>query len=209
MYAFSALLPHRDERNSTNRSLNIDIDQEPTAAELAAASALIAAEQSTFEAPAATAAPEPSFSPAIAAELARVEAKQALPALPTSHYESQTLSPEDPLPALQNTAVSSTYLTIRNANLAALNAAGKNAWLLSNYHTEGQLRELEAELAATKREIDIINASRAAKQNEVKGEMQGLEENWKRGVGKVLETEIAVEELRAQIRDELKKRSAE
>lgn len=103
--------------------------------------------------------------------------------------------------------MSSTYLAIRNANLAALNAQGRNAWLLSNYHSEAELKSLEADLAETKRQIDVLNAHRAARQNEVKAEMQGLDQNWKAGVGRVLETEVAVEELRAQIREELRKRS--
>lgn len=70
------------------------------------------------------------------------------------------------------------------------------------------MRSIEAELAQTKREIDLVNNERATRQNEVKGELLGLEETWKKGVGRVLETEIAVEELRQQIRDELKKQSA-
>lgn len=70
------------------------------------------------------------------------------------------------------------------------------------------MRSIEAELAQTKREIDLVNNERATRQNEVKGELLGLEATWKKGVGRVLETEIAVEELRQQIRDELKKQSA-
>lgn len=53
----------------------------------------------------------------------------------------------------------------------------------------------------------MLNVHRAARQNEVKAEIQGLDQNWKAGVGRVLETEVAVEELRAQIREELRKRS--
>lgn len=105
---------------------------------------------------------------------------------------------------LERAYVSSAYLASRNQNLQLLERGGKNAWLLSNYHIEADLKALESELAATKREMDLVNAARATRQNEVKAEMQGLEENWKTRVGKVLETEIAVEELRQQIRDELK-----
>lgn len=38
--------------------------------------------------------------------------------------------------------------------------------------------------------------------------MLSLEDNWRKGVSKVLETELAVEELKAQIRDELRKKAA-
>lgn len=84
---------------------------------------------------------------------------------------------------------------------------GRNAWLLSNYHLEDQLRSLERDLADTKRDIDLVNAARASRQTDVKAEMQGLEQNWRAGVGRVLETEIAVQELKEQIRQELRNKA--
>jgi pre-mRNA-splicing factor SPF27 len=37
--------------------------------------------------------------------------------------------------------------------------------------------------------------------------MHTLEETWRKGVGRVLETEVAVEELKEQIRNEMRNRS--
>ncbi|EGX90180.1 BCAS2 family protein [Cordyceps militaris CM01] len=191
------------------------IDQEPTAAALAAARALIDGELAASS-PSPSSVPshrEPSFTATMTTELQRIASATPLQPLNLSRYEAQ-----EPLPPpgsasaaaallrtpLERAYVSAAYLAARNQNLQLLDRAGKNAWLLSNYHVEAQLRTLEAELAATKREVDLVNAARATRQNEVAAELQGLEENWKTRVGKVLETEIAVEELRQQIRDELR-----
>lgn len=105
---------------------------------------------------------------------------------------------------LSKAYTSSAYLESRLQNLKLLDKHGANAWLISNYHLEAELKAVEQELAETKRQIDELNAARARRQGDVKGEMVGLEETWRRGVGKVLETEIAVEELKTQIRQELK-----
>ncbi|KKO97040.1 breast carcinoma amplified sequence 2 [Trichoderma harzianum] len=209
------------------------IDPEPSSEALSAARALIAAEQSTFSPPpppsSSTPPKEPTFSPAIAAELARIASSAPSQPLDLSRYEAQELPPpptkkstrskkssssaaasavEASRQPLSNAFISSSYLSSRAQNLSLLDSHGRNAWLLSNYHLEAELRSLERDLAATKRDMDLLNAARASRQNEVKGEMQGLEQNWREGVGRVLETEIAVQELREQIRQELRSRAA-
>ncbi|OPB39524.1 hypothetical protein A0O28_0052300 [Trichoderma guizhouense] len=211
------------------------IDPEPSSEALSAARALIAAEQSTFSPPpppssSSTPPKEPTFSPAIAAELTRIASSAPSQPLDLSRYEAQELPPpptkkstrskksssaaaaasavEASRQPLSNAFISSSYLSSRAQNLSLLDSHGRNAWLLSNYHLEAELRSLERDLAATKRDMDLLNAARASRQNEVKGEMQGLEQNWREGVGRVLETEIAVQELREQIRQELRSRAA-
>ncbi|KAJ4860247.1 breast carcinoma amplified sequence 2 (BCAS2) domain-containing protein [Trichoderma breve] len=205
------------------------IDPEPSSEALSAARALIAAEQSTFSPPppSSSSPQEPNFSPAIAAELARIASSAPSQPLDLSRYEAQELPPpptkkstrskkssaaasavEASRQPLSNAFISSSYLSSRAQNLSLLDSHGRNAWLLSNYHLEAELRSLERDLAATKRDMDLLNAARASRQNEVKGEMQGLEQNWREGVGRVLETEIAVQELREQIRQELRSRAA-
>ncbi|PNP41594.1 breast carcinoma amplified sequence 2 [Trichoderma gamsii] len=191
------------------------IDSEPTPQALSAARALISAEQQTFSPPPPSKDQdqdrEPSFSPAITAEFTRLASKQPSQVLDLSRYEAQeipTQSSSKDIDALRNPLsnafVSSSYLSSRAQNLKLLDAHGRNAWLLANYHLEDQLRSLERDLADTKRDIDLVNAARAARQNDVKAEMQGLEQNWRAGVGRVLETEIAVQELKEQIRQELR-----
>lgn len=205
---------------TSSLSPHTDIDTESTPQALSAARALISAEQQTFspspptEEESSSQAKEPSFSPAIAAELSRLASKTPSQTLDFSRYEAQ----EIPAPSsskdvealrapLSNAFVSSSYLSSRAQNLKLLDAHGRNAWLLSNYHLEDQLRSLERDLADTKRDIDLVNAARASRQNDVKAEMQGLEQNWRAGVGRVLETEIAVQELKEQIRQELRNKA--
>ncbi|KAH8158161.1 hypothetical protein CIB48_g10095, partial [Xylaria polymorpha] len=87
----------------------------------------------------------------------------------------------------------------RETHLQLLDAYGKNAWLVANWQTEAELAALERDLAATKREIDIVNIGRRRLQDEVGQELKSLEDTWKKGVGRVLETEVAAEALRQQV----------
>lgn len=145
-------------------------------------------------------------------ELDRVASKTPLTTLSMSRYEAQETpdehcGPERLLEVLSNAYVSDAYLSIRRSNLELLDRYGKNAWLIGNYQLEDELRQLERELAETKREMDVVNLERQRRQEEVKGEMQMLEQTWRTGVGRVLETELAVEELREQIRQEMRRKA--
>ncbi|CAH0004829.1 unnamed protein product [Clonostachys byssicola] len=188
------------------------IDPEPSPESLAAARSLITAELSTFSPSPLPKTAEPSFSPAIQTELARVSSKTPLHPLDLSRYEAQETPPADAptdrlREVLENARVSDAYLASRRQNLELLDAYGKNAWLVGNHQLEAGLRRLEGELADAKREIDIVNIERQRRQEDVKGEMHTLEETWRKGVGRVLETEVAVEELKEQIRNEMRNRS--
>ncbi|KAM4066082.1 hypothetical protein HRG_000235 [Hirsutella rhossiliensis] len=192
------------------------IDPELSPAALAAAHALISAEQSQ----ASPLPPHPQtdrpslLTPALAAELSRVTSGEPAKPLCLSRYEAQ--EPPSPgsssttslRPVLENAYISAAYLTSRAQNLILLDRHGANTWLLSNYHLENDLRRVERELADTRRSIDEVNAQRAKRQEAVRAELLMLDETWRRGVGRVLETEVAVEELKAQIREELKRKSA-
>jgi pre-mRNA-splicing factor SPF27 len=61
------------------------------------------------------------------------------------------------------------------------------------------LRGLERELAERKTEIDEVVIERKDAQEAVGGEVKGLGEVWKSGVGRVLETEVAAEGVRREI----------
>ncbi|KAH8178977.1 breast carcinoma amplified sequence 2 (BCAS2) domain-containing protein [Sarocladium implicatum] len=190
------------------------IDKDPSEQSLAAARALIAAEATAATSPSPSTLLPPSaseslkLSPALTTELQRVSSSTPLSPLDLSRYEAQeplsTTGATNLLPPLQNAAISSTYLSSRAQNLALLDAHGKNAWLLGNNELEAELRRLEAELAEIKADVDKVNVERRRRQEEVRGEMELLEDGWRKGVGRVLETEVAVEELRAKIREELK-----
>ncbi|KAF4637848.1 hypothetical protein G7Y89_g257 [Cudoniella acicularis] len=191
------------------------IDVEPSAAERAAAEALIAAELgivSTQPHPSVPPFEDQHFSPLIEAEILRIENKQPLNAIDLSRYEAQELpatSPDsdekDPTTlikwreALSKAYTSHTYLSGRQTNLALLEQFGKNSWLIGNSQLEDVLRGLERELAERKAEIDGVVIERKNAQEGVSAEIKGLEEGWKRGVGRVLETEVAAEQLRREI----------
>ena len=54
----------------------------------------------------------------------------------------------------------------------------------------------------------MVNLQRQRRQEDVRGEMEMLDETWRKGVGRLLETEVAVEELKREIREELRKGAA-
>lgn len=93
----------------------------------------------------------------------------------------------------------SSYLSWREMNLGMLEKYGKNSWLISNSQLEHILKQLEVELADTKKQLEEEEAVRRTQQEAVAGEMVGLQDGWKKGIGKLLETELAVEGLRQQI----------
>ena len=100
---------------------------------------------------------------------------------------------------LRKAYTSSHHLSTRHENLALLEESGKNAWLIGNSQLEDILRGIEKELAETKEGIEGVNKQRKITQEGGKGELGGLEESWKRGVGAILDVEVASEGLRMQI----------
>ncbi|KAI0433566.1 Pre-mRNA-splicing factor SPF27 [Xylaria sp. FL1042] len=193
------------------------IDKEPTKADREAAESLIKAElssssSSSTSSPPTTSPPSyapPNFTPLILTELDRISKKEPLNAIdlsryeaqepPTSQSQSQSQTPSTLLPLLSRAYTSHTYLEGRQTHLHLLDAYGKNAWLVSNWQSEADLAALERELAATRKEIDVVNIQRRRLQDDIGEELRGLEDAWKKGVGRVLETEIATEALRQQV----------
>ncbi|KAK2019370.1 breast carcinoma amplified sequence 2 [Colletotrichum eremochloae] len=191
------------------------IDDEPTPEEREASLALIQAELATSSPPPAPTYKEPSFSPLIELELERVASKQPLKAINLERYQTQEPFPDSGKPstaedrerladALRKAYISFTYLDIRAQNLRLLDKWGKNAWLIGNWGLENELKALERDLAETKRLIDVLTVARRRQQEEVAAEMKGLEETWKKGVGRTLETEIAIEQLRREVLEEMR-----
>ncbi|KAK7744464.1 hypothetical protein SLS53_003348 [Cytospora paraplurivora] len=190
------------------------VDPEPTPEERAAAEALISLERSAVpDDPDHALLPppvQPNFTPLVQAELDRI-ASSADPEKPTplraidlSRYEAPDVDPatagrQDLEPALAQSYTAMSYLSARRQNLALLDSYGKNAWLVGNWHLEAELKALEGELAAARREIDLVTIRRQRLQGDVGGEIRGLDETWRRGVGRVLETEIAAEGVRREV----------
>ncbi|KAK4144143.1 Pre-mRNA-splicing factor SPF27 [Dichotomopilus funicola] len=200
------------------------IDPEPTPEAIAAAEALITEERALVPddphhihlPPAPT--PTPFLTPLLTAELARLSSSTdpstaKLSALNFTRYEA----PEPPAANSPNTTTTSlqtalsqaytshAYIASRRAHLALLDTHGRNAWLIGNEQLAGELRQLETELAAAKREVDLVTLNRRAAQDAVAGEMGSLAGAWQRGVGRVLETEAAVEGVRREVVEGLRR----
>ncbi|RPB24558.1 hypothetical protein L211DRAFT_807841 [Terfezia boudieri ATCC MYA-4762] len=172
---------------------------------LSAAQALITAElapeASTTLHPSIPPPPPISFSPLIQAELSRVASEQPLTGgIDLSRYDpGDSPPPPTDTAAITSLLTSSHHLATRNTNLNLLNVFGKNAWLIHNAQLEDELRACEAELVALKGECDVVNKERKGAQETVRGEMERLERRWREGVGRVLQTEVAAEEVRREI----------
>jgi pre-mRNA-splicing factor SPF27 len=141
-------------------------------------------------------------------ELERKASGAPLTGIDLSRYEA----PEAPISngapdldewrkTLQKAYASSSHLAKRHENLALLEEHGKNAWLIGNSQLEEILGDLEKELAETKQAAEDVNKQRKMAQEASLGELVGLEETWKRGVGAILDVEVASEGLRMQILD--------
>lgn len=115
---------------------------------------------------------------------------------------------DDLEPALNQAYTAMSYLTSRRQHLALLDTHGKNAWLVGNWQLEGELRAVERELAATRREIDLLTIQRQRAQGDAAAEVRGLDDAWRRGVGRVLEAEVAAEGLRRDILCKERERAA-
>lgn len=196
-----------------------DIDADPTPDLRAQISALVNAELSptytTEPHPLLPSPPSPKFSPLIEAELARIALKDPLDAIDTSRYEAlEPPAPTDPTSdetrpqllaewrsTLWKAYTSSTYLSNRLQNLALLDQFGKNAWLVGNSQLEEILKGVEKELGEAREEVERVEAERRAAQQNVKGEMEGLDEGWRKGVGRLVEVLVAGEEVRQEILD--------
>ncbi|RVX74733.1 hypothetical protein B0A52_01010 [Exophiala mesophila] len=149
--------------------------------------------------------PEVQFSEAFSTEIERAGAKQPMQGgIDVSRYEAQ----DDPAADtdedawrqhLRSAYISSMYLLGRQANLDLLDEYGKNAWLVSNSQMEYILQDLEQELDRVKNEIETVNKARKQAQEQSKGELLALDETWKSGIGKILEIQVATDNLRQLI----------
>lgn len=129
-----------------------------------------------------------------------------LAAIDLSRYELPDLPGDDnnnnrePLEAaLRQAYTAASYLSARRQHLALLDSHGKNAWLVGNWQLEAELRALEREVAAARRSIDLVTLRRQRLQRDNGGEITGLDEAWRKGVGRVLEAEVAAEGLRREV----------
>ena len=100
---------------------------------------------------------------------------------------------------LQRAYTSSSYLQSRFSNLALLEEFGKNAWLVGNAQSEDVLRGIEKELMETQGSVDRVNQARKIEQLAAKGELDTLNQSWRVGIGRIIETEVAAEQMRLEV----------
>ena len=131
-------------------------------------------------------------------DLSRYEAPEP-PARTSDADGNSTPNLDEWRQTLQKAYTASSHLAMRHENLALLEENGKNAWLIGNSQLEDILRGIEKELTDTKETAEAVNKERKVAQEASKGELVGLEESWKRGVGAILDVELAAEGLRMQI----------
>ncbi|KAK5942793.1 hypothetical protein PMZ80_005359 [Knufia obscura] len=142
---------------------------------------------------------------ALQQEVDRVVAgKQMTGGIDTSRYEpSEDLSADsnvEPVKAaLRSTYANMTYLRDRQTNIALLEEYGKNAWLIGNSHLDDIQKRLDSELASLKTQTEDTNRKRKAAQEDSKGELLGLEETWKQGISRIIETQLATDQLQQQL----------
>ena len=186
------------------------IDELPSEEALASANALVQAdlaeEDRTVLHPSIPAQRQPKLPSLVEAEHARLAAGQSkVDGIDLSRYEALD-APEDRDVAawkatLQKAYASAEYLRGREVNLGLLEAYGKNAWLVGNSQLEDILRSLEKELEALKLEQEAVAQARRAAQSNVAGEMLSLEDSWRKGIGRMIETQAAAERLKQEILD--------
>lgn len=184
------------------------IDEAPSAQALSSANAAIQAEMD----PASTNALHPSipsqreskFSDFITAEHERIASGEPKDGgLDLRRYELLDPPPKGDLngwkSSLSKAYASAEYLRGREINLGLLETYGKNAWLIGNSQLEDTLKALENELKEAKLDQEQVEQARRATQHNAAGEMQGLDETWRNGVGRMIEAQAAGERLRLEI----------
>lgn len=195
-------------------NLDPDVDSPLTESARQKAQQLITAElspdHSTSLHPSIPAAPESHISALLQQEIDRKAAGAPLsggidlsryeaPEAPTRASDTDAPDLEEWRQTLQKAYTSSSHLSKRHENLTLLEEGGKNAWLIGNSQLEDILRGLEKELAETKEAAEEVNRQRKIAQESSQGELVSLQDTWKRGIGAVLDVELASEGLRMQI----------
>ena len=193
------------------------IDRPPSPSSLASAATLISSAtppQSNSRPlhPSLPPVPETNFTPLIQTELDRLargepfisptrtgidaERYAALPTFPPSTTTSP--SSESNISAqrasIRHSSTNVTYLRHRALHLQLLDQYGKNAWLLGNDALESLLKAQEQRLVHLRAETEEVNRARKAGQEGGRGEVEGLEADWRGGVGRVVEVEVALAE---------------
>ncbi|KAL9109695.1 MAG: hypothetical protein Q9227_005733 [Pyrenula ochraceoflavens] len=204
---------HCHVRNFLHKDCNIpncftDIDVEPSDQDRIKAERLIASELSPAHENALHSLipplPTSKFSSLFEQELERKAVDKPIEGgIDLSRYEAPEApsgsESQDWKAILQRAYALSSYLSGRLTNLSLLEEHGKNSWLIGNWQLEENLRAFEKDLAQLKSSTDEVNRARKAAQQGSMGEIGALEEAWRKGIGKIIEVELATDGLRKEI----------
>jgi pre-mRNA-splicing factor SPF27 len=204
---------------------DIDVDTEPSPQERADINKLISAElppdYKTTLHPSIPDLPPVQFSPLMQEELDRIRSNLPLSrGVDLSRYEApeppetSAESRREPAKILDDwrqilcqAYAASSHLSTRRENLKLLEEHGKNAWLIGNAQLEEILRQVEKELQEARESADSVNRQRKMMQETASGELAGLQDTWKRGVGGIIDVELAAEALRMEILEKRRQQS--
>lgn len=75
---------------------------------------------------------------------------------------------------------------------------------MHNSQLEDVLRPLEQEVLETKEAVEAVNRERKREQEGKRAEIEGMERDWREGIGRVLEVGVGVGEVENAMRDALK-----
>ncbi len=166
--------------------------------------ALIAAEQSTMTAvdPSSSRLPPAyvpfSTRPDLRAELERVGSGQ--PSSHTLDTHRYTLSAheagadasiEEWQAAVDNAHAQLGHMDVRLKNIELLKRYGSNAWRLSNFQQEQQIKMLSEQVEALKAETNEVNRLRQKEQTDAGAKLSGLEKRWTELITRGLQLEVA------------------
>lgn len=190
------------------------IDPPPTESELSAAQALITHDlptnhTQTLHPSLAPLSVFPTSSSILSTEISRPAINAPPPRITTAidltRYEA--LDELDPgsdgaavyRDALRGGFANTTYLGLRAGELGLLEEYGRNAWLVGNAVVEDLVRRVEGEVQGLRERVEEVNRERKTVQEMQRGEVEALEETWRNGVSRIIETQVAT----AKLRDEL------
>lgn len=150
--------------------------------------------------------PASRLTPALQREVDRVAAGKPFDGgVDLGRYEaSEEVSPESDIETLKSvlrtTYTNISYLRDRETNIALLEEYGKNSWLIGNSHLDDVQKRLDSELANLRTRTEETNRARKMLQEDAHGELLGLAETWKRGIDKIIQTQLASDGLEQQLK---------
>lgn len=187
-----------------------DIDGDISQAQRDAANKLLRRElprdSTTRLHPAIADLPDTRLTPTLQQEIDRVAAGRSFSGgIDLGRYEaSEEISADSDVEVIKSTLRTTytniSYLRDREANIALLENYGKNSWLIGNSHLEDVQKRLDSELTSLKTQSENTNRERKTLQEDAQGELVGLAETWKKGIDKIIQTQLACDELEQQLK---------